>query len=117
MATLNQIKEITHDTKIFTFELPSGMDKVGLNIGEHLELEAEVDGKVVARKYTPVSRADLKRNTFDLLIKVYFPLVPQFPNGGIMSQYVNNLKIGDKIKVTLPFGRFNYLGNSNVQIT
>ena len=39
MATLKQIKEITHDTKIFTFELPSGMDKVGLNIGEHLELE------------------------------------------------------------------------------
>ena len=38
MTTLKQIKEITHDTKIFTFELPSGMDKVGLNIGEHLEL-------------------------------------------------------------------------------
>jgi hypothetical protein len=39
MATLTHIKEITHDTKIFTFELPSGMNKVGLNIGEHLELE------------------------------------------------------------------------------
>lgn len=39
MATLTQVKEITHDTKIYTFELPSGMDRVGLNIGEHLELE------------------------------------------------------------------------------
>jgi hypothetical protein len=39
MATLSSIKEITHDTKIYTFELPSGMDRVGLNIGEHLELE------------------------------------------------------------------------------
>lgn len=33
-----------------------------------------------------------------------------------MSQYVNSLKLGDKIKVTLPFGRFNYLGKSQVQI-
>jgi Na+-transporting NADH:ubiquinone oxidoreductase subunit NqrF len=50
------------------------------------------------------------------LIKVYFPLPPQFPEGGLMSQHVNSLKIGDKIKVTLPYGRFNYLGKSNVQI-
>jgi len=37
-ATLLNVKEITHDTKIFTFDLPQGWDRVGLNIGEHLTL-------------------------------------------------------------------------------
>ena len=37
-ATLLNVKEITHDTKIFTFDLPSGWNKIGLNIGEHLTL-------------------------------------------------------------------------------
>lgn len=37
-ATLLNVKEITHDTKIFTFDLPQGWNKIGLNIGEHLTL-------------------------------------------------------------------------------
>lgn len=37
-AALLDVKEITHDTKIFTFDLPKGWDRVGLNIGEHLTL-------------------------------------------------------------------------------
>ena len=70
----------------------------------------------MARKYTPISRADLKRNSFELLIKVYFKQPPQWPNGGLMSQHVNGMQLGESIKATLPFGRFNYLGKSQVQI-
>jgi hypothetical protein len=36
-SKLLAVKEISHDTKIFTFDLPT--DRIGLNIGEHLELE------------------------------------------------------------------------------
>lgn len=68
-----------------------------------------------SRKYTPISRSDLKRSSFDLLIKVYFKTA-QFPEGGIMSQHVNSLKVGDSIKVTLPYGRFNYTGKKSVQV-
>jgi tetrahydromethanopterin S-methyltransferase subunit G len=39
MSKLLEVKEISHDTKIFTFGLPSDMNTVGLNIGEHLILE------------------------------------------------------------------------------
>ena len=60
-----------------------------------MRFRADIKGKTVQRKYTPISRADLKRNSFELLIKVYFPLLPQFPEGGLMSQHVNSLKIGD----------------------
>ena len=35
-AKLVNTKEVTYDTKIFTFSLPDGMNKVDLNIGEHL---------------------------------------------------------------------------------
>lgn len=37
-ATLINVKEITHDTKIFTFDLPNGWNSTGLKIGEHLTL-------------------------------------------------------------------------------
>jgi len=49
-----------------------------------------------------------------LLIKIYRKTATQ--PGGIMTQYIDSLKVGDKIKVTLPYGRFNYLGNSEIQI-
>jgi glutamine cyclotransferase len=39
LAELVDIKVISHDTKIFTFDLPEGTNQIGLNIGEHLELE------------------------------------------------------------------------------
>ena len=33
-----------------------------------------------------------------------------------MSSYVNRMKVGDKIQVALPYGRFNYLGLNIVRI-
>ena len=36
----------------------------------------------------------------DLVVKVYFKDVhPKFPDGGKMSQYLNDMKIGDSIDV------------------
>jgi hypothetical protein len=37
-ATLINVKEITHDTKVFTFDLPNGWNSTGLKVGEHLTL-------------------------------------------------------------------------------
>jgi hypothetical protein len=38
-ATLLGIREITHDTKVFTFSLPKGWNKKFLEIGEHITLQ------------------------------------------------------------------------------
>ena len=73
-----------------------------------LLLSATINGEVVERKYTPISRSDIKRNSFELLIKVY--------EKGLMTRYVDNMKIGEKIKVSMPFGKFNYLGRNIVSI-
>ena len=33
-----------------------------------------------------------------------------------MSQYLENMTIGHKINITLPYGRFNYEGKTNTKI-
>lgn len=68
-------------------------------IGQHITIQAEIDGKPIQRSYTPVSSDD-DRGSFSLLIKSY-------PTGNI-SKYVANLKIGETIKVKGPKGQFKY---------
>ena len=58
---------------------------------------AKVDGKLVMRAYTPTS-SDHDKGIFDLVIKVY-PPTPQFPQGGIMSQYLGNLKVRNGLNI------------------
>lgn len=67
------------------------------------------------RKYTPISPID-RVGSFQLLMKIYRP-IEQFPNGGKMSIFLADAPINSKINITYPYGRFNYLGNSNTQIT
>lgn len=68
------------------------------------------------RKYTPISTI-YENGKFDLLIKVYFKNVhPKFPLGGMMSQYLNDLKLEEFIKVRGPFGKLTYLGDGNFKI-
>ena len=48
----------------------------------------------------------------DLVIKVYFKNVhPKFPDGGKMSQHLENMKIGETIDVRGPSGLLVYKGS------
>lgn len=70
----------------------------------------------VSRKYTPVSTI-FEKGKFELLIKVYFKDThPKFPLGGKMSQYLNDLQIGESIKIRAPFGKLTYLGDGSFKI-
>ena len=51
----------------------------------------------------------------DLLIKVYMPS-DDFPLGGKMSQYIENLKIGETLDFTGPKGRLEYKGCGSFKI-
>jgi hypothetical protein len=52
-----------------------------------------------------------------MLIKVYFKNIhPNFPEGGKMSQHLNEIPLGDYINVRGPFGKLTYLGDGNVKI-
>ncbi|CAJ0745487.1 24811_t:CDS:2 [Entrophospora sp. SA101] len=65
----------------------------------HISVEADINGKVLQRSYTPTSSDD-DLGHFDLVIKSY-------PNGNV-SKYFAELEIGQTISVKGPKGQFKY---------
>ncbi|QPG77105.1 hypothetical protein FOA43_004508 [Brettanomyces nanus] len=100
---LIQKKHVSHNSALFTFGLPRSTDVLGLPIGQHIQIASKIKGKDVVRSYTPTSLDEDTKGQFDLLIKVY-------ANGNV-SKYVDNLKIGDTIRVKGPKGFFTYTAN------
>jgi len=90
---------VSPNTAVYRFALPRPDDVLGLPIGQHISVSAEINGKEIMRSYTPTSSDD-DLGHFDLLIKAY--------EKGNISRYVSLLKIGDKIRVKGPKGQFNY---------
>ncbi|EMC93880.1 hypothetical protein BAUCODRAFT_212726 [Baudoinia panamericana UAMH 10762] len=109
---LEQRTDISHNTAIYRFKLPSPNAILGLPIGQHISLGAtldvkdpkteKVENKEVVRSYTPIS-SDNEPGYFDLLIKSY-------PTGNI-SRHLSTLKIGDTMKVKGPKGAMVYTPN------
>ncbi|KAM5575942.1 nitrate reductase [NAD(P)H] [Rosa sericea] len=104
---------ISHDVRVFRFALPSEDQGLGLPVGKHIFLCATIEGKLCIRAYTPTSSID-EVGYFDLVVKVYFKNVhPRFPNGGLMSQYLDSLPIGSALDVKGPLGHIEYNGKGN----
>jgi ferredoxin-NADP reductase len=97
-----KILKISHNTKLIRFEI-SPDKTLGLTIGRHISVRADVDGNKVIRAYTPISKIDQK-GYFDLLVKVY-----EF---GKMSSFLHSLKVGSEVDIRGPVGRFQYKSNS-----
>lgn len=72
---------INHDTYIMELEFPNADWISGLWPGGHFIFYAEINGKVVARKYTPISPVNEKGKAI-FAIKVYRKC-NEFPNGGL----------------------------------
>ncbi|XP_057326908.1 NADH-cytochrome b5 reductase 2-like [Microplitis mediator] len=107
---------ISHDTRRYRFGLPTSQHVLGLPLGQHIKLSAEINGEVVSHSYTPVSSDD-DHGFVDLVIKVYFKNVhPKFPEGGKLTQYIENMKLGEEIDVFGPVGRLFYRGYGNFAI-
>ncbi len=83
---LTERVEVSHNSRIFRFALPSPQHRLGLPCGRHLLVYAKTAaGETVARAYTPIScDADLGR--LDLLIKVGFgcAIVDTFGGAGAL---------------------------------
>lgn len=98
---------ISHNVAIYRFKLPSPKSILGLPIGQHISISANLpqpDGntKEILRSYTPIS-GDHQPGYFDLLIKSY-------PTGNI-SKYMASLIVGQTIKVKGPKGAMVYTPN------
>jgi len=119
---LAKVNKITHDTYIFTYNLPDPDLPLGLHVGQHIAIHATLpttefpQGEEIRRKYTPISKVD-QRGTFELLIKVYRKNQhPRFPDGGVLSQYLETLQVGDNIKIAGPLGKLTYHGKGSTNI-
>ncbi|ORX63910.1 NAD(P)H-nitrate reductase [Basidiobolus meristosporus CBS 931.73] len=109
-------RELSHDTRLFRFQLPSPEYRLGLPVGKHVYLKANINGKDVIRAYTPYS-LDEELGYVDLIVKVYYKNVnPKFPEGGLMTQYLDSLQIGETVGMKGPVGHFKYEGLGNYDV-
>ncbi|KAK2020447.1 oxidoreductase NAD-binding domain-containing protein, partial [Colletotrichum zoysiae] len=87
----------------FVFELPTPTTVLGLPIGQHVSIKAEVDGKSVSRSYTPTSNnSDLGR--LELVVRCY-------PDGLLTGRYLAGLEPGDEVLFRGPKGAMRYRPN------
>lgn len=107
---------MTSDTYIFRFSFPDPSWTFGLPIGGHvifnetIETKEKPEGELICRKYTPISMIT-NESYVDFCIKIYRKGThPRFPDGGIMTQYLESLEIGHKVKMEGPRGQLQYNG-------
>lgn len=117
MLPLLEKEEISHDTRRFRFGLPSSEHVLGLPIGQHVNLIAQINNETVIRAYTPVSSDETDHGYVDLVVKVYHRDVhPKFPDGGKMTQHLDAMKVGDSIAFRGPSGRIQYQGSGQFSV-
>uniref|UniRef100_J3LHH7 Nitrate reductase n=1 Tax=Oryza brachyantha TaxID=4533 RepID=J3LHH7_ORYBR len=103
-------KSLSYNVRLFRFALPSPDEKLGLPVGKHVYVCASIGGKLCMRAYTPTSSVD-EVGYIELLIKIYFKDEdPKFPDGGLMSQYLDSLTLGATIDIKGPIGHIEYAG-------
>jgi ferredoxin-NADP reductase len=99
--TVIDTKKVSHNTVLVRFEIPDNRE-IGLSVGRHVSVKAEINGTRVIRPYTPTSRPDTK-GYFELMVKKY--------HDGKLSSHIWNLNIGDVLDFRGPIGRFKYEKN------
>lgn len=105
---------INHNVRLLTFALQSPQQKLGFRTGQHVLIQANINGRQVVRPYTPVTLSG-KKGSFDLMVKVY-GVNEDHVRGGVMSQFLDKLKPGDKVQILGPRGHFVYEGRGQFQI-
>lgn len=99
--------EESYNTILVTLEIPQKDRDLGLKIGRHVSVKADINGSKVIRAYTPTSHIDAK-GYFELLVKKY--------DDGKLSNYIWNAKVGSPIEVRGPVGRYKYEKNQYKKI-
>lgn len=105
---------LSADVRKLRFALPSKDHVLGLPVGQHVLVASKVGEKLVMRAYTPTS-SDKDVGYFDLLVKVYNKS-DTYPMGGLLSQRLDSLQIGDTVGVKGPIGHIHYEGRSKITI-
>lgn len=109
IALVEKIR-LTHNTRLFRFAFGHPDQLLGLPLGNHVFLRIKTNDSLYVRAYTPTSLPD-QQGHLDLVVKIYFKDTdPRFPAGGVVSQYLDAMAIGDCIAIKGPVGSFTYNG-------
>ncbi|KAI9832013.1 MAG: hypothetical protein M1819_004557 [Sarea resinae] len=92
-------EKLSPNTYHFVFDLPTKSSVLGLPIGQHVAIRADIGGQSISRSYTPVSN-DTDKGVLEMVIKVY-------PNG-LLTNYLASLNVGDKVEFRGPKGAMKY---------
>ncbi|KAI0630736.1 hypothetical protein C8Q77DRAFT_1062963 [Trametes polyzona] len=123
-AKLVRRTSVTADSRLYTFELPRNVDgapgRLGLPVGQHVQIALHFKYQAVMRSYTPV-RPVLPQDedgTFDLLVKTYLSIEgsDSFSPGGTISNYLDCMVEGEEIDIRGPSGGIRYNGRGNFEI-
>ena len=86
------------------------MFKLNLKTKEHPE------GELIERKFTPTSKITQK-GYVDFPIKIYRKNQHiDYPEGGLISSHLENLEIGNEVRMKGPLGRMQYKGNGHFEL-
>jgi nitrate reductase (NAD(P)H) len=102
---------LSRDSYMLDFALPTPEHILGLPTGKHMFLSAKIGDETVVRRYTPIS-SNYDVGCVKFVIKAYRPC-ERFPAGGKMSQYCDELKVGDYLDMRGPVGEFDYLSDGS----
>jgi len=94
---LSYRERLTPDTNLYRFSLEDQSHVLGMDVASCLSLRVPTaaDEEEVARPYTPTTLDQEAYGYFDLVIKTY--------PGGKAGEYVNALKVGDKVEFKGPW--------------
>lgn len=129
-------KELSEDTRLYTFKLPDNKAILGLATCKHIQVGFHMKDQMVVRSYTPTrpvfpsldgaperldpSQAEKVKShadphdgdgTFELVVKTYFPTADQ--PGGAMSNILDCMPIGEEVEIRGPTGEIEYQGDGN----
>lgn len=107
---------LSKDTRSYTFQLPPGKKRVGLDTCQHIQFGIHTKDKMLIRSYTPTRPvlASEEDGTFELVIKTYLPSEAQ--PGGAFSNLIDCMPIGESVDVRGPTGEIRYLGSGKFDI-
>ncbi|KAK0386311.1 hypothetical protein NLU13_6148 [Sarocladium strictum] len=132
-------RELSEDTRSYTFQLPDNKAILGLATCKHIQVGFHMKDKMIVRSYTPTrpifpsldstpeylnpSKVGAREDhsdphdgdgTFELVVKTYFPTADQ--PGGAMSNILDCIPIGEEVEIRGPTGEIEYQGNGQFLI-
>ncbi|KAF9981020.1 hypothetical protein BGZ75_007715 [Mortierella antarctica] len=109
-VTLVEKIYLTHNTRLLRFAFGQPHQLLGLPLGSHIFLRIKTNDGLHIRAYTPTSLPH-QQGHIDLVVKIYFKdTEPRFPEGGVVSQYLDSMTVGERIAIKGPTGSFTYNG-------